>query len=458
MSLFAGVAARDITPPPPVHLSGYPRALRLATGVHDPLLASALYLASGPSAVLLGALDLLMLNGDVARQMRRRVARALRLGEERVLISCTHTHSGPVTLRDLPGCADPRLPEPDRTYLARVEAALVDAARHAKDQARPAELAWTTAATPDLGPGRTATTAPADPEMAVLAVRASDHYLALAVICGLQPAVLREESTLISSDFPDSMRQRLREALGTDLIVLHHSGPASGPDPSPGVPAHTFAEAERLGRQLGTAVLTSLNQLHFDSKVILGGVLQALDLPKRPLPSIAEAEQHAIAQRRRLDRACAHDLSPIERRQAERAVSSAERILGLARSQQAGQIDRWLAAVLPFEIQALRLGSACVVGFPGDASAAQGLELKRRAHTRSFPLACVNGGLQGGFVDPAATDAGGGDEAAGSLFAPEAGACLVERALSALISLVPPPPSFAQEPPNPSDSGMKRDR
>ena len=45
MSLRAGAAKRSLTPSAPAPLFGYPNVRRVSTGVHDPILASALYLA-----------------------------------------------------------------------------------------------------------------------------------------------------------------------------------------------------------------------------------------------------------------------------------------------------------------------------------------------------------------------------------------------------------------------------
>ena len=52
-SLVAGGGSFNITPPIGTFLYGYPHTPRLSTGVHDPLLASALYLDNGNTSVLL---------------------------------------------------------------------------------------------------------------------------------------------------------------------------------------------------------------------------------------------------------------------------------------------------------------------------------------------------------------------------------------------------------------------
>jgi hypothetical protein len=58
MSLRAGVAVRDISPRKPMFLVGYPHVQRISTGLHDPLLASALHLSDGATYLLLIGVDI----------------------------------------------------------------------------------------------------------------------------------------------------------------------------------------------------------------------------------------------------------------------------------------------------------------------------------------------------------------------------------------------------------------
>ena len=126
MNLITGAAKRDISPTKPLPLCGYPHVERLSTGIHDPLLASALYLRNGGDAVRLVALDLIMLNAGYARPLRKRVAQTLAIPEARVLISCTH--SAPVTLRYLQF----EMPPMDADYLEFCADQIVDASLEAK--------------------------------------------------------------------------------------------------------------------------------------------------------------------------------------------------------------------------------------------------------------------------------------------------------------------------------------
>jgi hypothetical protein len=98
--LRAGFAHIDITPGPDADLIGYEyRQTDLPpgnAGIHDPLFARALVLddGSGKLAAIV-SLDHCILPVPLARQLRRAIAGNLKTTPDRVLLSCTHTHSGP---------------------------------------------------------------------------------------------------------------------------------------------------------------------------------------------------------------------------------------------------------------------------------------------------------------------------------------------------------------------------
>lgn len=429
MSIYAGAASRDISPKVPVPLFGYPHVRRISTGVHDPLLVSDLYLRSGNNAVILCALDLAMLNGDFARQLRHRVAEAVELPEASVFISCTHTHSGPVTARYLPFENDQLMSSPDLAYLAQVERQTVSAAVAARANARAAELVWLSADAGGVGGNRHRPDGPTDSEAKVLAVRSpSGPWLAIAIIYGMHPTVLHEDSTLVSSDFPHYTRRHIREALGPEVTVLYHTAPCGNQSPRYFVSSQTFAEAERLGRKLGAAVVESIREARTGALAALAGAISQVELSPRSFPSVSEAEaqlaryvvEYEELRSSRADRARV--------RTAEVAVFGAEGAVALAKAASDGRLDRLLEQLRPFEVQALRIGDHCLVGLPGELFVEYALSIKRRAAVKTAVVAFVNGELQGYLVTPEAV-AAGGYEAAGRLFEPEAGEKLVAAAL-----------------------------
>ena len=429
MPLTAGAAVRDISPKTGVALYGYPHVERIATGIHDPLLASALTLDNGDTRLVLVALDILFLAPPAARDMRRRVARQLDIEERQVFISCSHTHSGPVTAGLLSWSKDASIPPPDAGYLAMVADQVVAAAEEAAAAAGDAELAWTAADATGVGGNRLSNDGATDTECGVLAVRArGDHrLLATSLIYGMHPTVLHEDSSLVSSDFPHYTRLHLQEQIGDGCIVLYHNAPCGNQSPRRFVDGQTFAEAERLGRKLGQATVDALNTIDTTAWIStprLDALLEPIELPRRSLPSIAEAEAELSKVRAQYATLQAQKAPRTEVRTAECSVFGAEGSLTLATLESQGRIADVLSEYTPIEVQALRIGNACLAGLPGECFTEYALSMKAQSPARTFVASFVNGELQGYIVTPEAA-ALGGYEATNAVFGPEAGEIMV---------------------------------
>lgn len=103
--LKAGFARELITPGPDVSLIGYDYRQRCLppgnAGVHDPLYVRALAIEGDSDGLaILISLDLCVIHRSFARELRQAIAAALDTPVERIIISCTHTHSGPYPLSE----------------------------------------------------------------------------------------------------------------------------------------------------------------------------------------------------------------------------------------------------------------------------------------------------------------------------------------------------------------------
>ncbi len=436
LELLAGAACSDISPVTSQFLCGYPNVPRMSVGVHDPLFASALYLANGKAAVLQVALDILFLDPATAKAWRGKVASQLGLPEEHVFISCTHTHSAPITAHNLAWENDPVVPTPDPAYMRLLLEGLLDAASRAKQNVRPAELAWASADATGVGGNRLASGGLTDSEVGILCVREAGggKMLAVSIVYGMHPTVLHEDTLLASADFPGYARLTLKEAFGDELVVVYQTGPEGNQSPRYFVKGQTFEEAERLGRKLGNAALSAIQALgaaDFCGACALAGGLREVMLQRRTYPSVEEAEKLLAFRRSDLARLKAENAGHGPVRTAECALFGAEEHLTMAQAEAAGRLEETARAAMPAQVQALLIGNACLGGLPGEVFAEYALEIKKRAAIRTFVVCLVNGELQGYIVTPEAAQAGG-YEASNSLFLPESGARLTD----ALVGLI----------------------
>ena len=91
----AAMKRADITPPQGLELAGYPHYPRYNEGHHDPLYAACMYLNNSEQEVAMVTLDLLFFSKKHVTEVRRRVAEKTGIPGSNVMISCSHTHSGP---------------------------------------------------------------------------------------------------------------------------------------------------------------------------------------------------------------------------------------------------------------------------------------------------------------------------------------------------------------------------
>src|SRR5947209_17716592 len=93
--LTAGAGAADVTPPRGCPMAGYYSA-RGAEGTHDPLHAKALVFEKDGTRAALVALDLIGTTRSLVEETRKRVERETGIPGRNVMISATHSHTGPV--------------------------------------------------------------------------------------------------------------------------------------------------------------------------------------------------------------------------------------------------------------------------------------------------------------------------------------------------------------------------
>ena len=94
-SLEIGVASVPITPPPGTPMAGYYNS-RSAAAVHDDLQAKAITISQGTTHVALVVCDLIAMPRGVVEEARALISRSTGLAGDSVMISATHTHTGPI--------------------------------------------------------------------------------------------------------------------------------------------------------------------------------------------------------------------------------------------------------------------------------------------------------------------------------------------------------------------------
>ena len=140
-----GLARLKITPEQPVFMAGYASRDRPFASVHDDLYAKALVLVDqqGTRAALVTT-DLIGLTAAIADPIRQRIEEQTGISATSVLLSSSHTHTGPALSLD-PTPRDGRsLADTERTvaYTRQLQDKLVQVVAIAAKDLHPARLSW----------------------------------------------------------------------------------------------------------------------------------------------------------------------------------------------------------------------------------------------------------------------------------------------------------------------------
>lgn len=279
----AGVAAVKITPPKGAPMAGY-YFNRAAEGVHDDLYAKALVFESNGAKSAVVACDIEELSRPTVERARSRIESVTGIPGGRVMISATHTHTGPVLLGEgmnynLSG----QMLEIAKQYAADLPVLIAEAVRLAAAQVKPARLSAAIGREPSLtfnrrfhmkdgtigwNPGKlnpaiVRPAGPIDPDVPVVYVETADgkplasyvnYAMHLDTVGGLE----------YSADYPYTLSKLLGEARSPDMLTMFTIGCAGNLnhiDVAWQDPQHGHNEAARIGTVLAAEVLKTFRKL-----------------------------------------------------------------------------------------------------------------------------------------------------------------------------------------------------
>jgi neutral ceramidase len=242
-----GISQVDITPAPGVELSGFAVRAQPSIGVLDPLFAKALYLEHGDEQLLWVHCDVIGFDAELVSAFRRTARERWRLDQTRVMLSATHTHSGPGTLRLREcGAYDPGY---GNHLLERISHAANSARRHTET------CDVVTIETPlvlaiDRRGGADAHT---DPRVSATGFRrANGTWAAVLVNHAIHPVALGPGNRRISADIPGRTAAALSALLTGNPPVLVTNGACGNLNPpASNVSASTMTD---WGREIAAAV------------------------------------------------------------------------------------------------------------------------------------------------------------------------------------------------------------
>ncbi len=386
--LGVGFAEVDITPPVGLPMCGSLKP-RTNVGVDDPLMAKAMVVeADGRSAAVVG-MDLIGLPRAICDRAIAEAARRTGVPAQSILISCSHTHSGPYTIEGLYS-----FDVTDNDYLSSLPGLIAESIARAEAALRPARMhlgrslahhglhnrrvlckdgkalnTWFSDLTNDLEkcPQVLGSAGPVDPELWV--VRFDDaEGRPFGAFANFSLHVNTHFGTKYSADYPGVMAQRLRDTYGGHFNTVFTPGACANVNTTgPGWLPEPRTDAWRLGAEYYAA--------------------QAVAAAERAIP--VEGPVPVEAARR--------DLLVPRRDPANQPAEAFDRLGWPNRQEVFGEdMVRHIGAMpeqLSVPVNAVRLGPFAIASNAGELFVEHGLTIKRRSPFRHTVVAQLTNDL-----------------------------------------------------------------
>jgi neutral ceramidase len=449
-ALSVGVATVDITPPVGCEMGGYAARKGRAESIAAPLRCRAFVFDDARSQLALVICDLLFVTRDISALARRLIEEESGIPPHCVMVTGTHTHSGPAGLTM--GL--------DPVFAESVSRKIAGSVAEALLGKQPARLKYAETGVTTISQNRRDPDGPIETTVRLLIADADGDPRPIATIVNYacHATVLEYDNLALSPDFPGEVAASLEQNVGGQAAYLQGCAGSINPVWM----RHDHAEARRIGNILGLAasrvVLEALPvgrgqwsvNLSLAEDVVKPGPANCAVVSAAPLSAAAVTVKLSRRARPPLERSEAElseleaDLNrstdPVERRTllARRAAVRMEAYFGRRPDRyslrqdveersagEAGDTEE-------VEVQALRLGhDTVIIGLPGEPFLEIGEEIRERSPVHNVLVAgYANEAI--GYVPVATEFVRHGYEVGCARFTPEAARALVEGALAAI--------------------------
>lgn len=258
-AINVGIGTADLTPPVGTPSAGYAkRQGKGMEGVHDPLLASALFIDNGEQKLVLCSVDHLGFTYEMVQEIIKKIHAYPELKESEIFVASSHTHSGggafiniPLLAPGLAGNYDPNITQ---FYIERTCEAILQAHQNQT----PAKIG--------IGYGETSTAlskyrglwpkdlSPLNFVTVIKITYLDDRPLAALFNFPVHPTVLPYQNLLFSADFVGYARAHIQFNLGSKVQPLYFNGAQGDIVPVIFNEEDRFDACNILGRSLAETV------------------------------------------------------------------------------------------------------------------------------------------------------------------------------------------------------------
>ncbi len=417
-TLKAGFGRVNITPMTGIRIEGYYKT-RLAEGVLDELEINALALACGDSRAIILSIDHCGIKRVETDLFRKHIAEETGLPFEAIYITATHTHTGPFVVSDSEDVLE-------QEYFAFVDRRMVDVAKVALADLKPAKMGWGIGQAPNIafvrrfrmkdgsvktnpGVNNPDIVAPiGDVDERVTVLRFDREGADTIVLTNFADHPDTVGGNLISSDWCGFLRRTVEKALDNTKCIFVNGAQGDvnhvNVHPTGGYLNGMFMDFDDVAR--------GYDHARYMGRVVAGGVLQAFDKVKYidvdsikfinrnvRIPSNMPNPEDLPEARRinELHLADRDDEIPFEGMMLTTVVAEAARMLRLEHGPE----------FYDMQLSGIAIGGVAFVGFPGEPFTGIGRGVKDTEGWETIIPTCLTNGSEGYFPMQDAYDEGG---------------------------------------------------
>jgi hypothetical protein len=435
---------------------------RVATGTRDPLKARAIVFRGQHEKAAIVICDLSGIAVDLSTEVRRRASAKTGIPVANIIISATHSHTGPDYTKDLYlylQAKDKAKGGEKQPYAVKLIGSIVDAIATAHSRARPAIVeagsarqkkpvsfnrrfvmkdgsvrTWMRLDHPNV----VRPAGPIDPDIGMLLIRSATKKQPLALLSNFALHLDTVGGTLWSADFPYYIEEALRKSLGQKVASIFANGCCGDIN---------HVDPSRKERNKTPYIGASLAQT-------IQGALSHLEEVKQPVLRVRQAKVLLPLQKVTAEQVARARPLILEARAGKKveffALVGAYKTLLLDQLRhkvpyaKTADYIRWglthtwagIGARLPVEVQVLTFGGeVAIVCLPGEVFVDLGLAIKRASPFKTTLIIELSNCKETLYIPTRAAYAGGSYEVTNSALEAGSGEMLVEAALRLLREL-----------------------
>jgi len=257
--LKAGVGTGNVTPPIGTPSAGYGgRKGKPMTGIHDPLLATALAIDNGEKFVIFCGVDHLGMTSDMIKEIKDGAHADPAIARAELFVGSSHTHAGGGAFLNYPGfgaiLAGPYDPAARQVYIDGSIKAIVAAGKNLQ----PAKIGIGYGHAPGLNGYRASwprNIEPVDDVAVIKATKSDGSPLAVLFNFAAHPTVLSDDNMSFSADFVGYARDYAVKSIGAGVQPIYFNGAQADVSPHPpAAQGDRFAHADAMGKALAEIV------------------------------------------------------------------------------------------------------------------------------------------------------------------------------------------------------------